>query len=162
MKFNFPGQAGAICEWIYLETEAIRTHRKLALRETKIFEARSFPKRESPGSRDIPSPLQIPRIRDLAENCKIIHGAQQLTGKILSRKDLAARFSCRRPKTGTMPAVVASTMMKQAKHGAQGHPSHENERSCGKRSWPSCQHSADKSNKTVPGFSKPRPHAEIS
>jgi len=44
-----------------------------------------------------PSP-RIPGIIELGENREIIYGAQQLTGKILSRKELAAfRFLLRVP-----------------------------------------------------------------
>ena len=42
--------------------------------------------------RGIPPPPRSIGMFNLAENCDLIYGAQQLRGKILSRKDLAAAY----------------------------------------------------------------------
>jgi hypothetical protein len=80
-----------------------------------------------------PPPPRSLRISALAENCEIIHGAQSLTGKILSRKGLMSHSSKLSSKTGQiaiMTTVVASTMMAQSEVCAQGRASHLG---CGKK-----------------------------
>jgi len=48
-----------------------------------------FPKWESVPEMEYPLPPRCIGIRNLAENLEVIQGAQQLRGKILSRKELA-------------------------------------------------------------------------
>jgi hypothetical protein len=60
-----------------------------------VLRAPRVPFWELGGSRGYPPPPRISGIINLGENPKVIYGAQQLAGKILSRKELApaAEFS---------------------------------------------------------------------
>jgi hypothetical protein len=63
-----------------------------------------------------PTPRSI-GIIDLAENCEIIYGVQQLTGKIQETQELGSYFPI-------LPTRLRELRMLYKACGRQGHPSH--------------------------------------